>query len=426
MRDPSWPAILDEPFTVAILGRRGSGKSALGHRLLELFGDDRDAYILGFPEDKKHLLPGWVTWLPEALPYDEWPGDSVTLVNEAHHVAHARRSMSNENLDLDRLVTISRQRNADIIFDTQYARRLEVSAIMGTNAIIFRYPSLMAEDFERSQIRKLVREARDSLDQFVDVTETDEYVLRDETDELLKRAYIVGERFRGLYPHRIELPEHWTDEISHAYSDTDAADVSASGDPDPVSTSLVLPGFDIIMGVDQVDGGMARAPTQAEFDAILDAWDGFLDAQPGGDDLPVEDVIVEIDEEKAAQIKARVQSVNEKLAEASAEEANFIDKVVDLQWSKEPYLKVYTMESNKDDVHAIFAELLDAQPENLYDHSGPADREPFEYVYPWDITRSDHGKPWSPTNWTIEEFAELVDERDAGPVLIWAGVDQLE
>lgn len=220
MTHPDWQTILSEPFVALVLGRRGTGKTALGHRLLEEFhAEDRDAYIINFPRSKRDLLPDWLELLPRAITYEHWPEDSITLVNEAHHLMHARRSLNAENLELDKLISLSRQRNADVVFDTQFARRLDVSGVMGASAIIFRYPSLMADDFERQQLRSLVREARDALDEYVEVVETDEYQLRDETDELRKRAYIFGEKFRGIYPHEIELPEHWCESISKAYGD---------------------------------------------------------------------------------------------------------------------------------------------------------------------------------------------------------------
>jgi polynucleotide 5'-kinase involved in rRNA processing len=46
---PTWTDIFEEPFTILILGQRGSGKTALGHLLTEEFGgpeSDRDAYIM--------------------------------------------------------------------------------------------------------------------------------------------------------------------------------------------------------------------------------------------------------------------------------------------------------------------------------------------------------------------------------------------
>jgi hypothetical protein len=238
---PTWRNILDEPFVVAILGRRGSGKTALGHRLLEEYGLDATGvspYVMGFPNSQARLLPDDMGILDVGIPYEMWPDDSVVLITEAHHIAHARRSMSVENLELDTLITLSRQKNTSIIFDTQYARRLDVSATMGANGIIFRYPSLMAEDFERSQMRSLVREAKESLDSYITESGDGDYTYREPSDELKRHAYIVSEKFRGEYPHEIRLPTYWGEKISSAFSDwMDDSQDSSSGSQNDVTVA---------------------------------------------------------------------------------------------------------------------------------------------------------------------------------------------
>lgn len=213
---PGWADILDEPFVALILGRRGSGKTALGHTLLEEFANDRDAYIMGYPRTKMDLLPDWIDHLPVTIPFDKWPEGAIILVTEAHHLIHARRSLSDENLDVDRLISLSRQRDLDILLDSQYARRLDVTGVMGATAMIWRYPSLMQEDFERRQLRKFVREAKSALDDYVEIEESDHYTLLEDTDQLKKHAYVFAERFRGVYPHEIDLPSYWSEEISKA------------------------------------------------------------------------------------------------------------------------------------------------------------------------------------------------------------------
>lgn len=456
-RDVDWNDILDDPWVALILGRRGSGKSALGHRLLEVYHKehDRDAYILGFPGDKRDLLPEWIEWLPEALPYDRWPENSITLVNEAHHVAHARRSMGAENLEVDKLVTISRQRDADIVFDTQYARRLDVTALMGSNAIIFRYPSLMAEDYERSELKKFVREARDALDQFVETTETDDYVLRDDGDELQRRAYVIAEKFRGLFPNPVQLPAHWSEDISKAYSGPGAEPVDESDPSEPSSrtpSGVVL--SDTVTVIRPTQDGMARSPTKEEFADIQVAWEEAMTGGPApilseddDDAAPTdtqaetstadpaaraeidrlfgdENVIVEVDEEKADRVVARTQSVQEKLQEEDAD-PRFIDQVINLPWDDDPHLKVYLRDEHHDDIHAIYADLIGTTPEQLYDHSKESDRSGFDRFYPWDLKRDEHGDPWQPSRWRAGDFIDRVEEEELGPVLIESGVHDL-
>ena len=47
VNDSKWLEMIPDPSVVVILGRRGSGKSALGHRLLELFRYRSLPFVLG-------------------------------------------------------------------------------------------------------------------------------------------------------------------------------------------------------------------------------------------------------------------------------------------------------------------------------------------------------------------------------------------
>lgn len=218
---PDWPTILHEPFVSLILGQRGAGKTALGHRLLEVFGEgeDRDAYILGFPRHLADRLPEWVEVLPPTTGRDDWPADSVVLVHEAHQLLHARRSMDSANVEIDELVTVSRHRNSDIIFETQQSQRLDRNSVTAVDAIIVREPALMQAEFERKQLRPIIREAEDLFEQYTETVEEDTYTYRETSPEVKRHAYVHSSRFIGEYPYEIELAGYWSEDISKAYAE---------------------------------------------------------------------------------------------------------------------------------------------------------------------------------------------------------------
>ena len=58
--DGKWLELIPHPSVVEILGRRGSGKSALGHRLLELFRFRSLPYVLGMSQHIIKDLPEWL------------------------------------------------------------------------------------------------------------------------------------------------------------------------------------------------------------------------------------------------------------------------------------------------------------------------------------------------------------------------------
>jgi len=232
MSAPDWETILSEPFVGLILGQRGSGKTALGHRLLEVFGEDtdRDAYILGFPEHLRDRLPEWIDVLAPSTGREDWPENSVVLVHEAHQLLHARRSMDSASVEIDELVTISRHRDSDIIFETQQSQRLDRNSVTAVDAIILREPALMQADFERKQLRPIVREAAETFEQYTETIEGDGYTYREKSDEVKKHAYIHSGRFIGEYPHEIGLADYWSEDISKAYAEVrDPADGDGSG-----------------------------------------------------------------------------------------------------------------------------------------------------------------------------------------------------
>lgn len=224
----TWEKILPEPFVALELGARGEGKTLLGHRITEIFADQgdggRDAYIMGFPSEKEHLLPEWIEPLEISVALDDWPENSIVLLNEAHHLLHARESMGAEHLDMDKLTTVSRQKDSCIVYDTQQSQRLDKNSVAAVDAILVRWPALMQERFERRAVRPIIEDAREALREYVEIHDTDDYTYverpedEDGVEVLKKHVYVHADRFRGEYPHEIQPPEHWQEAISNAFS----------------------------------------------------------------------------------------------------------------------------------------------------------------------------------------------------------------
>ena len=76
-----------------ILGARGTGKSALGMRLLENFHSktNQKAYALGFKEE---ALPSWIKVVTNI---DQIENDAVILIDEGGIEFNSRNAMSNAN-----------------------------------------------------------------------------------------------------------------------------------------------------------------------------------------------------------------------------------------------------------------------------------------------------------------------------------------
>ena len=62
--DGRWRDVIVHPSVVLIVGKRGSGKSALAYRLLEVFRHQLATYVVGAPSGARKLLPEWVGIAP--------------------------------------------------------------------------------------------------------------------------------------------------------------------------------------------------------------------------------------------------------------------------------------------------------------------------------------------------------------------------
>jgi len=76
--DAQWRRVILPPAIVLILGKRGSGKSALAYRLLELFRYQLCPYVVGVPSKANSLLPEWMGTCPSL---EDLPDDSIALVD---------------------------------------------------------------------------------------------------------------------------------------------------------------------------------------------------------------------------------------------------------------------------------------------------------------------------------------------------------
>ena len=67
------------PAVILILGKRGSGKSALAYRLLELYRMQLSPYVIGVPAQARKLLPDWIGI---ASSLEDLPPKSVALIDD--------------------------------------------------------------------------------------------------------------------------------------------------------------------------------------------------------------------------------------------------------------------------------------------------------------------------------------------------------
>ena len=155
--DAEWLRLVRHPSVVLVLGKRGSGKSALGYRVLELLRNQAAPYVVGLPSVSRKLLPDWVGCTDKL---EDVPPKAVVLLDEAYIEYHARDSMSAKGRNIGELVNLSRQKEQTLVFIVQEARQLDVNVISQADVIAIKELSELSKEFERRELRRFADKAR--------------------------------------------------------------------------------------------------------------------------------------------------------------------------------------------------------------------------------------------------------------------------
>ncbi len=180
-----------------ILGARGTGKSAIGMKLLENIHSkaQRPVSAMGF---RSKDLPKWISVVDSVSQIEN---GSFVLVDEGGILFSSRSAMSAPNKLLSELLLIARHKDLSILFITQNSSNLEVNTIRQADYLILKPSSLLQRDFERNKIRDIYDEASEDFERYKD-------------DKGL--AYIYGHNFKGFISN--PLPSFWNEKVSKAFS----------------------------------------------------------------------------------------------------------------------------------------------------------------------------------------------------------------
>jgi hypothetical protein len=180
-----------------ILGARGSGKSAIGMRLLENISTKtgKKMYAMGFKEES---LPYWIITIKDIK---EIQNNSVLLIDEGGIQFSSRGSMSNANKLLSEILLIARHKDLSVMFITQNSSNLEINAIRQTDYLILKPSSLLQKDFERKKIKDIYEGVSDQFE---------------ELKNKVGLTYIYSDNFKGFVSN--SLPSFWSDKVSKGYS----------------------------------------------------------------------------------------------------------------------------------------------------------------------------------------------------------------
>jgi hypothetical protein len=181
-----------------VLGARGSGKSALGMRLLENVSAKkaRKVYAMGFDQSS---LPAWISCTEEL---GSLPNGAFVLVDEGGIAFSSRQSMSDANKLLSSLILIARHKDISVLFISQNSANLEINAIRQSDYLLLRKPSLLQMDFERKKIGEIYSRISAGFGQLPNGGQHATYVYSDE--------------FEGFVAN--QLPSFWSQKASKSFS----------------------------------------------------------------------------------------------------------------------------------------------------------------------------------------------------------------
>lgn len=196
---------------IPILGRRGSGKTALAARIAEFISTTQGMgiYWLGLPEAARNLLPQWVKLVNSP---EQCPPCSVILADEAGLRYASLAFNTKENQILRSLLMITRHRHSSLIFAVQSSRDLEYSIIRQADTIIFKEPGFHQPDSERPDLRSMARKAAEVFQKIP-------------KEKRVASALVFDDLFTGVIV--TTLPSFWSDDLSHVYRYVDLGQIES-------------------------------------------------------------------------------------------------------------------------------------------------------------------------------------------------------
>lgn len=193
-------ALRYESLILLVIGRRGSGKSVTGFKLLEnihALNTARQCYVIG---SNPSAFPDFIDGIEDI---DDAQNGSIVLVDEGALQFNARRSQGDKAVNLTKLMAIARHKDLTLIFITQNSRLIDINCLSMSDILVFKEPSIMQEKTDRKEVKKFYQKIKYFFMGFA-------------KKERKKFAYWFGDDFRGFIG--IPLPSFWSDEISKSYS----------------------------------------------------------------------------------------------------------------------------------------------------------------------------------------------------------------
>ncbi len=190
---------------IVLLGRRGSGKSALAGKIGEYnyAVNNMHIYWIGLPEQARILLPSWIN-ITDSI--EKCPMGSFIIVDEAGLQYMSLNFNTDRNKLLRSMLQICRHRHCSLVFAVQSSRDMDNSIIRQCDTIIFKEPGFHQPDSERQDVQKRAKQAAKV---FKDIPR----------EKRREAAFVFDDEFQELITSTV--PSFWSEELSHIYAHLD-------------------------------------------------------------------------------------------------------------------------------------------------------------------------------------------------------------
>lgn len=194
--DDFYTRLLKGSNILLITGKRGSGKTALGMKFLEIFwkSSKRKIFVIGFDSAK---LPFGIK---KARDIEDISNNSVVLIDEGAVTFGSRDAMKSSNKQLGMLMAIARHKNLSLMLIAQNSAMIDLNVLRLADTIVLKEPSLLQAQFERKAIKNMYEKVGPH---FKEIKDKKSYF------------YVIDDEFEGLLQY--SLPEFWNEGISKSF-----------------------------------------------------------------------------------------------------------------------------------------------------------------------------------------------------------------
>jgi hypothetical protein len=199
-----------DSLVILIFGKRGSGKSALGFKLLENIRSKsgRPCFALDIAQEK---MPFWIKTIGDI---EDASNGGVILVDEGAISFGARKSMSAKNRDLSELLAIARHKDLTLVFITQNTGMIDKNVLRMADMLFIKEGSLLQQQMERGEMKEIYGRADECMDTV--------------TGDKRPYVYMIDCDHEGLLTS--PLPSFWTQGLSKNQADASVGSEPASAE----------------------------------------------------------------------------------------------------------------------------------------------------------------------------------------------------